>query len=217
MSRWWARPPATTSRPDGPAKKKALISHANDDELLAIELVKYFETAGCACWISFRDVDPGEDYRLSITKAMNGVAFLVLVYSHHVNISFDIATELLARKRQRKRFVPRTDDTEPVGPVEYELATVVLRQNSIRPASLWFQTRSFRHVLDTLGGLMARFVHRRTPAGPLCGDRNAARSVGRAVGAPTVRRRRPTNSQFPRYGLAIDCLSARRAVFAVPR
>ena len=110
---------------DAAARKKAFISHANEDELLAIELVKYLETAGCACWISFRDVDPGDDYRLSITKAMNEVAFLVLVYSQHVNTSFDIATELLlARKRQRKRFVLRTDDTEPAGPVEYELATV---------------------------------------------------------------------------------------------
>jgi hypothetical protein len=41
------------------------------------------------------------------------------------NTSFDVATELLlARKRRRKRFVLRTDDTEPAGPVEYELATV---------------------------------------------------------------------------------------------
>jgi hypothetical protein len=105
--------------------RKAFISYADEDEQIAIDLVKHLESSGCSCWISFRDVDPGEDYRLSITKAINEVIFLVLVYSQHVNTSFDIATELLlARKRGKKRFVLRTDDTEPAGPVEYELATV---------------------------------------------------------------------------------------------
>lgn len=109
----------------GAPRKRAFVSYADEDEPLAIELVKYLESSGCLCWISFRDVDPGEDYRASITKAMNEIAFLVLVYSEHVNTSFDIATELiLARRRNRRRFVLRTDDTEPAGPVEYELATV---------------------------------------------------------------------------------------------
>jgi hypothetical protein len=56
---------------------------------------------------------------------MDEIAFLVLIYSEHVNTSFDIATELiLARKRRKRRFVLKTDGTEPAGPVEYELATV---------------------------------------------------------------------------------------------
>jgi len=118
------------------AVKKAFISHADEDEEIAIELVKHLESSGCSCWIAFRDVDPGDDYRLSITKAMDQIVFLVLIYSKHVNTSFDVATELLlARKRRRKRFVLRTDDTEPRGPVEYELATVQ-----------WVDCRSDRRV-----------------------------------------------------------------------
>ncbi len=107
------------------AHKRAFISYADADESIAIDLVKHLESAGCPCWIAFRDVDPGDDYRASITRAMDEIAFLVLVYSAHVNTSFDVATELLlARRRNRRRFVLRTDSTEPSGPVEYELATV---------------------------------------------------------------------------------------------
>jgi len=107
------------------AGKKAFISYADENEDIAIDLVKHLESSGCPCWISFRDVDPGDDYRTSITQAMDQIAFLVLVYSGYVNKSFDIATELiLARKRRKKRFVLKTDKTEPDGPVEYELATV---------------------------------------------------------------------------------------------
>lgn len=107
------------------ARRKAFISYADADETIAIDLVKHLESAGCPCWIAFRDVDPGDDYRASITRAMDEIAFLVLVYSSHVNTSFDVATELLlARRRNRRRFVLRTDNTQPSGPVEYELATV---------------------------------------------------------------------------------------------
>lgn len=127
--------PAPTKRPDTASsvlqpdavavRKKAFVSYADEDEETAIDVVKCLEASGCPCWISFRDVDPGDDYRRAITKAMDEVVFLVLVYSRHVNTSFDIATELiLARKRGRKRFVLKMDATEPDGPVEYELATV---------------------------------------------------------------------------------------------
>ncbi len=101
------------------------MSYAEEDEDTAIDLVEHLEAGGCPCWISFRDVDPGDDYRRSIIAAMDEVSFLVLVYSKYVNTSFDIATELLlARKRGRRRFVLRMDPAEADGPVEYELATV---------------------------------------------------------------------------------------------
>jgi hypothetical protein len=127
--------PPPSTRPDGAStglqpnvvavRKKAFVSYADEDEEIGIDLVQHLEASGCPCWISFRDVDPGDDYRRSITKAMDEIVFLVLVYSRHVNTSFDIATELiLARKRGRKRFVLRMDASEPDGPVEYELATV---------------------------------------------------------------------------------------------
>ena len=106
-------------------RKKAFISYTDEDEDIAINLLKYLELSDCPCWISFRDVDPDDDYRVSITRAMDKISFLVLIYSESVNTSFDIATELiLARKRLKRRFVLKTDSSEPAGPVEYELATV---------------------------------------------------------------------------------------------
>jgi hypothetical protein len=117
--------PKSADRDISDTRKKAFISYADEDEEIAINLVEHLESSGCPCWISFRDVDPGDDYRASITQAMDKISFLVLIYSEPVNKSFDIATELiLARKRQKKRFVLKTDNTEPAGPVEYELATV---------------------------------------------------------------------------------------------
>jgi hypothetical protein len=107
------------------ANKKAFVSYATEDEEIAVDLVTYLEGSDCPCWIGFRDVDPGEDYRASITAAIAEIKFLVLVYSAHVNTSFDVATELLlARKRNKRRLVVKIDASEPDGPVEYELATV---------------------------------------------------------------------------------------------
>jgi hypothetical protein len=105
--------------------KKAFVSYAAEDEEIAVELVNHLERMGCPCWIAFRDAHPGEDYRASIVTAIKEVRFLVLVYSAHVNTSFDIATELLlVRRRNKTRFVIKIDASEPDGPVEYELATV---------------------------------------------------------------------------------------------
>jgi hypothetical protein len=115
---------AGTPRPQQ-AIKKAFVSYASEDEEIAVELVKHLEKTDCPCWISFRDVDPSEDYRASIVTAIAEIKFLVLVYSAHVNRSFDVANELLlARKRNKRRFVIKTDESEPGGPVEYELASV---------------------------------------------------------------------------------------------
>jgi hypothetical protein len=48
-----------------------------------------------------------------------------VLYSQHANQSFDVANELLlARKRNKRRFVLKLDATEPDGPVEYELGSV---------------------------------------------------------------------------------------------
>jgi len=107
------------------AQKKAFISYASEDEQTAIDLVEYLEGAGCPCWISFRDVDPGEDYRTSIVNAMSVIRFLVLLYSQFVNRSSDVWTELLlARRANKRRFCLKTDSSEPSGAVLYELVSV---------------------------------------------------------------------------------------------
>lgn len=107
------------------ATNKIFISYASEDEDVAIALTNYLEDAGYPCWISFRDVDSGEDYRTSILGAIAAARFLVLIHTSHANLSFDVANELLlARKREKRRFVLKLDDSEPGGPLEYELATV---------------------------------------------------------------------------------------------
>jgi TIR domain len=121
-------PPANRPGPEPqiqPASHKAFVSYASEDQEIAVELVKHLEGTDCPCWIAFRDADPGMDYRVSILTAIKQVRCLVLLYSTHVNTSFDIATELLLVRRQNKtRFVIKIDASEPDGPVEYELATV---------------------------------------------------------------------------------------------
>lgn len=105
--------------------RKAFISHAEEDADAANALTDYLEKADCRCWIAPRDIDPGEDYRVSILRALADVRLLVLVYSAFSNASFDVANELLlARKRHKGRLVLKMDNSEPDGPLEYEIATV---------------------------------------------------------------------------------------------
>lgn len=114
----FAREPAATS-------SKVFISYASPDQDVALELTDYLERAGHPCWIAPRDIDPGEDYRTSILGAIKQARSLVLLYSLHANLSFDVANELLlARKRGKRRLFLKTDDSTPDGPLEYELATV---------------------------------------------------------------------------------------------
>jgi hypothetical protein len=104
---------------------RAFVSYASEDEAIALELTAYLEKAACPCWVALRDIDAGEDYRTSILRALASARFLVLVYTAHANVSFDVANELLlARKRHKRRLVLKMDDSEPDGPLEYELATV---------------------------------------------------------------------------------------------
>jgi hypothetical protein len=117
--------------------KKAFISYPSEIEDVAVSCVKFLEANGCTCWISFRDVDPGEDHREQIVAAIEKSNFLVCLYSNEANDSYDVATELLiARQENKKRLVLNVDHSKPNGRLRYELASVQwIEFNATHPES----------------------------------------------------------------------------------
>lgn len=119
----------------------AFVSYATTDRKEALSVCKALEKRGVRCWISCRDVAPGENYQEAIVRAIRGAGAVVLVFSKAANVSDEIKKELSLASRYRVRvFALRIDDVEPSDAFAYELST---RQ--------WIDTFAGREkALDTL-------------------------------------------------------------------
>jgi tetratricopeptide (TPR) repeat protein len=76
------------------------------------------------CWISSRDVEPGENYQEAIVRAIRDARALVLVFSDAANSSDEIKKELSLSSRYRVPVLAlRIADVEPSDAFAYELST----------------------------------------------------------------------------------------------
>ena len=76
------------------------------------------------CWISTRDVAPGENYQEAIVHALRGSRAMVLVFSEAANNSEEIKKELsLASRYHVPVMALRIEDVEPSDAFAYELST----------------------------------------------------------------------------------------------
>jgi len=100
------------------------ISYASSDRRKALSICKAIERRGIDCWISARDVQPGENYQEAIVRAIRSARALVLVFSEAANNSDEIKKELsLASKHRLPVFALRVADVEPSDAFAYELST----------------------------------------------------------------------------------------------
>ena len=100
------------------------VSYATADRKEALAVCKAIERRGLNCWISTRDVAPGENYQEEIVRAIRGARAIVLVFSEAANNSDEIKKELsLASRYHVPVMALRIEDVEPNDAFAYELST----------------------------------------------------------------------------------------------
>ena len=100
------------------------ISFASKDRKVAESICNALERRGLKCWISCRDVMPGENFQESIVRAIRSAKLMVLVFSANANNSDEIKKELVLAGRSKLIVVPlRVEDVAPGDAFAYEFAT----------------------------------------------------------------------------------------------
>jgi tetratricopeptide (TPR) repeat protein len=100
------------------------ISYATADRAEALKVCKAIERRGTPCWISLRDVRPGENYQEAIVQSLRAACAVVLVFSEAANTSGEIKKELSLASRYGVPVIAlRLKDVEPSDAFAYELST----------------------------------------------------------------------------------------------
>jgi tetratricopeptide (TPR) repeat protein len=100
------------------------ISYATADRKQALSVCKAIERRGPKCWVSSRNVEPGENYQEAIVRSIRNARAMVLVFSEAANESDEIKKELSLASRYRVPVMAlRIEDVEPSDAFAYELST----------------------------------------------------------------------------------------------
>ncbi|MCF2515108.1 TIR domain-containing protein [Sphingomonas sp. G124] len=100
------------------------ISYATADRQQALAVCDSIESRGTPCWISSRDVPPGENYQEAIVQALRNTRAVVLVFSWAANKSDEIKKELSLASRYHVQVIAlRLQNVEPSDAFAYELST----------------------------------------------------------------------------------------------
>jgi tetratricopeptide (TPR) repeat protein len=104
--------------------RSVFVSYATADRKQALQVTKAIEQRGTKCWISCRDVEPGENYQEAIVRSIREAPAMVLVFSEAANNSDEIKKELsLASRYHIPLMALRIEDVEPSDAFAYELST----------------------------------------------------------------------------------------------
>jgi TIR domain len=100
------------------------ISHSSRDRKVAQTLCQALEERGLSCWISSRDIGPGENFQEAIVKALRGARAMVLVFTNNANNSDEIKKEMALASQNHLAVIPvRVEDVMPNDAFAYEFAT----------------------------------------------------------------------------------------------
>lgn len=100
------------------------ISFASKDVKVALTLCAAIENRGFKCWISARDILPGENFQVAIVKALRRAKILLLVFTANSNTSEEMTKELALASQQKMMVIPlRVEDVAPGDAFAYEFAT----------------------------------------------------------------------------------------------
>jgi hypothetical protein len=100
------------------------VSYASKDKEAALSLCHALENRGSRCWISIRDIGPGENFQVAIPRAIHDAKVMVLVFSAESNNSNEVKKELALASQNRLIVIPvRVEDVTPAEAFAYELAT----------------------------------------------------------------------------------------------
>ncbi|HXG80800.1 MAG TPA: TIR domain-containing protein [Sphingomicrobium sp.] len=109
---------------EGRTARPVFISYATTDRKDALAICDAIERRGTKCWISQRDVEPGDNYQEAIVRSLRNARAMVLVFSDAANNSDEIKKELsLASRYHVTVMALRIEDVEPSDAFAYELST----------------------------------------------------------------------------------------------
>jgi TIR domain-containing protein len=100
------------------------VCFSSKDEAVARQIVGFLEERDLKCWISLRDVPPGENYQETIVQALEAAQGIVFLFSENSNRSSEIKKELsIGGGLNTPVFPVRLSPITPSGALRYELAT----------------------------------------------------------------------------------------------
>jgi hypothetical protein len=100
------------------------ISHSSRDRQMAHTISAALEHRGVRCWISSRDIGPGENFQEAIVKAIRHSRVMVLVFTGHANNSNEIKKEMALASQNNLSVIPvKVEDVVPNDAFAYEFAT----------------------------------------------------------------------------------------------
>ena len=110
--------------PSAVRDKVVFISFASKDRVVAITICEALEHRGIDCWISTRDILPGENFQTAIVRAIRAAKVMLLVFSNNSNNSEEIKKEVALAGQSRLVVIPvRVEDVTPDEAFAYEFAT----------------------------------------------------------------------------------------------
>jgi hypothetical protein len=100
------------------------LSYSSKDHAIAETICSALENRGLTCWMASRDIGPGENFQVSIMRAIRGAGMMLLVFSGNSNNSDEVKKEIALAGQHKLLVVPvRVEDVVPGEAFEYELAT----------------------------------------------------------------------------------------------
>ncbi len=103
---------------------RIFISFASEDRGVAMTLCSALESRGFKCWISSRDILPGENFQIAIVRAIREAKIMLLVFTANSNNSEEMSKELALASQNKLMVVPlRVEDVTPNDAFSYEFAT----------------------------------------------------------------------------------------------
>jgi hypothetical protein len=173
-----------SERPVSDVTAHIFICFSSKDEAFARDVVEVLEAHDLKCWISARDVPPGQNYQETIVHALEKAQGIVFLFSEHSSQSGEIKKELSIGGGMNVPVFPvRLSPITPTGALRYELAT---RQwIDLFPDPQPALEKLIETIHEVLGAPAAA-----TPKVPESGARTAT-VTARALGAPPPAKRKP--------------------------
>jgi hypothetical protein len=100
------------------------ITYSSKDRKVAQTICSALEVRGLNCWISSRNVKPGQNFQEQIVKAIRAAKIMVLVFTDNAYNSNEIKKELALASQNNLTVIPvRIEDVTPNEAFSYEFAT----------------------------------------------------------------------------------------------
>jgi hypothetical protein len=93
-SRMAAETSATKPAHNAASPRNIFISYSKHNKMTADAICQCLESRDLLCWVAPRDILPGSDWAGSITDAIASAKIMVVVFSHHANISPQVLREV---------------------------------------------------------------------------------------------------------------------------